>query len=329
LYFPAHHYGEDASWTSAFGKINGRYHKNMDNRRFTYTEKGQDYNTDAVLNGCYVALSLLYGKGELENTMKIAMQCGMATGTNTSNAAGILSTSLGKEGIPSIYLSSLDDSRSFVHMLGFTLQKVSEICIKLTEKLLAEGKGKIAEEGSSKQYQISSADIKPPALVAAHQPAPLSLNKLSLEELESVNWIPFYQLESDKFAPGWDVLNCSKLRGPGLLSTWNQKTNVLKTSMLDFHHGVKLVKPFPIEKGKVTRFQFSVANDPGDEWQLRVILSAGKHGNIVHTDVLVNDENSKGGWMEFTVELKEDRGDSKGIWLIQNNTDKTKYGDAY
>src|SRR4030095_9664907 len=48
------------------------------------------FNIDARLNGAYVALGLLYGKGDFGRTIEVATRAGQDSDCNPSSAAGIL-----------------------------------------------------------------------------------------------------------------------------------------------------------------------------------------------------------------------------------------------
>src|ERR1700680_545966 len=58
------------------------------------------FNIDAKLNGGYIALGLLYGKGDFWNTLEIATRAGQDSDCNPSNACGILGVMLGYKKIP-------------------------------------------------------------------------------------------------------------------------------------------------------------------------------------------------------------------------------------
>jgi hypothetical protein len=58
------------------------------------------YNIDAKLNGAYIALGLLHGRGDWARTMEIATRCGQDSDCNPSSAAGVLGTVLGFAALP-------------------------------------------------------------------------------------------------------------------------------------------------------------------------------------------------------------------------------------
>ena len=63
------------------------------------------FNIDAKLNGAYVAMGLLYGEGDFEQTMLISTRAGQDSDCNPSSALGILGVVLGYGGIPQKYTS--------------------------------------------------------------------------------------------------------------------------------------------------------------------------------------------------------------------------------
>jgi hypothetical protein len=58
------------------------------------------FNIDARLNGAYVALGLLYGKGGFSRTIEIATRAGQDSDCNPSSAEGILGVMMGYDRIP-------------------------------------------------------------------------------------------------------------------------------------------------------------------------------------------------------------------------------------
>jgi hypothetical protein len=86
----------------------------------------QPFNIDASINGAYVALGLLYGKGDFSKTVEIATRAGQDSDCNPSSAAGILGVMLGYEKIPDFWKSGIpkiSDTK-----FQFTNYSYNEIC---------------------------------------------------------------------------------------------------------------------------------------------------------------------------------------------------------
>jgi hypothetical protein len=60
----------------------------------------QPFNIDAKLNGAYIALGLLYGKGDFAKTLEISTRAGQDSDCNPASAGGILGVALGYRRIP-------------------------------------------------------------------------------------------------------------------------------------------------------------------------------------------------------------------------------------
>lgn len=67
----------------------------------------KSFNIDAKINGGYVALGLLYGGGDFENTLEIATRAGQDSDCNPSTACGILGVMTGYRRIPEKWKSGI------------------------------------------------------------------------------------------------------------------------------------------------------------------------------------------------------------------------------
>ena len=76
------------NWKKTWQLIEDKYQDNPDYRRFT-CEKENDFNIDAKINGAYIVVGLLYGKGDPDKTIIISTRCGQDSDCNPSNAAGM------------------------------------------------------------------------------------------------------------------------------------------------------------------------------------------------------------------------------------------------
>ena len=65
------------------------------------------FNIDAKLNGGYVALGLLYGKGDFAKTLEVSTRAGQDSDCNPSSAAGILGVMLGYDRIPEVWKAGI------------------------------------------------------------------------------------------------------------------------------------------------------------------------------------------------------------------------------
>jgi len=84
------------------------------------------FNIDAKINGAYIALGLLYGRGDFARTLEIAARSGQDSDCNPSTAGGILGVMLGYSAIPEAWKSGIPAlaDRKF----KFTQSSLNDIC---------------------------------------------------------------------------------------------------------------------------------------------------------------------------------------------------------
>jgi len=70
-------------------------------------EKNSNFRIDAVMNGAYIVIGLLYGEGDFGKTMEISARCGQDSDCNPASAAGILGTIKGYSGIDEKWMANL------------------------------------------------------------------------------------------------------------------------------------------------------------------------------------------------------------------------------
>ncbi len=103
-------------------------------------------NIDAKLNSAYVAMGLLWGEGDFEDTIIISTRCGQDSDCNPSSAASILGNFLGADAIPQKYTVGLDkDGRKFSNT-DYTFNEIIELNLSLTYEVL-EANGAVLEDG--------------------------------------------------------------------------------------------------------------------------------------------------------------------------------------
>src|SRR5205085_3083715 len=64
-------------------------------------------NIDGRINGAYATIGLLYGGGDFEKSIRIAMQCGQDSDCNPSTAGGILGAMHGYHAIPEKFRAAI------------------------------------------------------------------------------------------------------------------------------------------------------------------------------------------------------------------------------
>ncbi|MFT3770686.1 MAG: ADP-ribosylglycohydrolase family protein [Minicystis sp.] len=67
----------------------------------------EPFDIDARLNGAYVVMGLLYGRGDFARTLEITIRAGQDTDSNAATALGVLGAALGYAAIPDAFKSGI------------------------------------------------------------------------------------------------------------------------------------------------------------------------------------------------------------------------------
>jgi len=105
------------------------------------------FNIDAKINGAYIALGLLYGKGDFGRTIEIATRAGQDSDCNPSTAGGILGVMLGYSGIPEAWKSGIPAIAEV--KFQYTQSSLNDICrstLNRALKLVQKAGGKLEDE---------------------------------------------------------------------------------------------------------------------------------------------------------------------------------------
>jgi hypothetical protein len=144
----AHQYPDD--WETVWYKIEHKYNDNPEYRKFSCAGPGSDFNIDAKINGAYIVMGLLYGRGDPDKTIAISMRCGQDSDCNPSSAAGVLGTILGASHLPVTYTSALDAHQRFSYT-DYDFTSLIAVCKKLARQnvLRYGGRIEVNAEGDS------------------------------------------------------------------------------------------------------------------------------------------------------------------------------------
>lgn len=299
-----HQYPDD--WTRSWEQINQKYQLNRDYRRFS-CDKGK-FNIDAKINGAYIVMGLLYGRKDIENTIRISMQCGQDSDCNPSNAAGILFTTIGLEKLPTEY-KAFDKTTKFIHT-PYDLPGLFEVCEVLAQQAVLKCGGAVETDPQGRQVLVIPIQApRPNPLEQCFAPGPIADSRYTPDEQAKIQ--TGIKISADPLAPGWTIHNCGPDMSPGFYETVQGKTSVLLTHPLDQSTGCSLVKEAEIPKEGKTVLELSVGRHPEGDWTL--VVNAGKK-EILKTEI--SKENAPEGFMDITVDLSAYAGRTVSLELV-------------
>jgi len=125
---------------------------------------GNPFNIDAKLNGAYVVIGLLYGNGDFEQSMRIAMRCGQDSDCNPSTVGGILGNWLGLSGIPDTFKSDLDRTGTKFSNTDLTFDDAVALSRDLARNVLLMNGGSVSGSGANEVWTIPTKTALAPIL---------------------------------------------------------------------------------------------------------------------------------------------------------------------
>ncbi|MBE6632733.1 MAG: hypothetical protein E7620_00155 [Ruminococcaceae bacterium] len=135
-------YRNGCTWKQNWNKIEARWGR--DDRCCDLVSSKA--NIDAKLNSAYVLIGLLYGEGDLEQTVIISGRCGQDSDCNPSSAASILGNFYGASKIPEDYTDDLRTEGITFHSTTYTFSDVVDVSFQLMKEILAAN-GAVCEDG--------------------------------------------------------------------------------------------------------------------------------------------------------------------------------------
>ncbi len=308
------------NWQSTWRHIDETYHRSMDHRRYA-CGSDHDFNIDAKYNGACIITGLLYGAGNPDDTMVIAMRCGQDSDCNPSNAGGILFTALGLKQLPARFTSALDRSATFSHTL-YNFDTLLKTCEKLARQAVVRSGGRIEMDGTGREtFVIPVTTPKPSALEKSWAPGPIAHSRFTRVERKRINppgWsAPRTDLSEavSAFAPGWRVRDCGDAMEPGLRAKWGGRENVLLTHPLSSGIPCVLYRDLTIPAGKKTMLHLAVGHDERGNWDLAVRVGARE---LFRTSV--GKETARNGWLDADIDLTEYAGQPIQLELCNEAT---------
>ncbi|MDO4574937.1 MAG: ADP-ribosylglycohydrolase family protein [Planctomycetia bacterium] len=302
-------------WQACWEKCQKKYRENPE------YQKCSNGGIDVKINGAYILMGLLYGKGDLDQTIVISTRCGMDSDCNPSNSAGVLFTTIGYSKLPARFNTGLDETQKFSHT-NYNFPELLDVCEKLARQYVLRNGGKIETDANGEEYfLIPVVKPTPPELELSWAPGPIAESRFTDAENAQIQF-RYFHLENiqqgiDMFYPGWKIFNCGADMEPGIEERYQGKKNVLKTHPLDQKTPCTLSRNVKIEKDRKTTLHLSVAAHPKYDWELVVRVNGSEHYKRVITStpekpwwnlsvdlsqydgstILLELENRPNGWM--------------------------------
>lgn len=298
------HENDPVNWEKTWQLIEDKYRNNPEYQKYKKVNDNYWVEMDAKLNAAYIIMGLLYGDGDIDNTIIISMRCGRDSDCNPSSAAGVLFTSLGMENIDKKYYEKLDYHTKFDYT-DYNFTELVQICTNLTEQFILNSEGKIETDKEGKiYYYIPEKAITPSYFETSWEPGSYdSSNKFSEAELSHINFSSalHYTNYIKEWLPNTCKISQSAKNEKGLSNSWKGKEEVILTSVHNESRGPMIYFETPIlEEGKQHFLTFSVSHEDEGSWDLFININDREW--VKET---INKENCINGWKDFNIDLNE------------------------
>ena len=266
-------------WQAAWKKIDAKYQRNKDYRRFSCGNEwtatvtlDSGLNIDAKINGAYIVMGLLYGEGNIEKTIVISMRCGADSDCNPSSAAGILCTAIGMKNLPPRFTSALDRSIKF-NYAPYDFDMLLDVCEKLVRQAVAQQGGRIEKDAVGKDvFVIPVRAPKPSALEQCWEPGPIANSRFTAAEMAQITMLPPKEeliRDFERFASGWTIEGCALDNSTGIRER-NREITFFATLPANRETPCVMRKRVDIPNGKKTTLELSVHSFRLGNWDLIV-----------------------------------------------------------
>lgn len=272
-------------------------------------QKASNGGIDVKINGAYVLMGLLYGKGDPDQTIIISCRCGQDSDCNPSSSGGVLFTTIGFSNLPERFTKELNEETVFSHT-AYNFPALLDVCEKLARQAITQGGGRVERNADGEEvFVIPVVEPKPSPLQLSWAPGPIANSRFTEEEMAQIGAgvLPSFK----KFAPGWTISKCGSDMDPGLKSELGGKQNVFVTHPLDRNTGCTLSRTIEAPAGKRTALRLTVGHHPRGDWTL-IIRADGKEllSKVVGKDTAVD------GWLDVDLDLSAYAGKSVKLELV-------------
>ena len=280
----------------------------------TWALAEKKYNQDRTYNistldvkreGAWVLMGLLYGQGDLDQTMIISCRCGFDSDCNPSSSGGILFTARGMADLPDRYYRKLDETKIFSHT-AYNFPRLLDVCEKLARQGLVRVGGRIEKDANGEEIFVIPVKAPTPSKFEdLKNPGPTAGSLYSDEEMAKIH-SPGLKWAS-RFLNGWTLSNCDLGQSSMLWESQGRKNVFVLEGLTKGAKTYVLAKTLPA--AKAVTLELAAACDPKtDGWKISVKADGKELANET-----VNQATMKDGWMQIRVGLPDNAGKSSAV----------------
>jgi len=169
-------------WEATWAKCQKKYRENPE------YQKASNGGIDVKINGAYILMGLLFGKGDLDQTIIISTRSGQDSDCNPSNSAGVLFTTIGYKNLPARFTDKLDHEKIFI-FTAYNINSLLDVCEKLTREILLREGGRIEKDAKGEDVFVIPVKCPiPNPLELSWAPGPIDNSRFTNEEKAKIRF---------------------------------------------------------------------------------------------------------------------------------------------
>ncbi len=310
------HREEPGDWEKTWWKVEKKYQGNPRYRRVSCDTS--EYNIDAKINGAYVLMGLLYGKGDPDKTIIISTRCGQDSDCNPSSAAGVFFTTLGFARLPARFTEKLDENRKFSHT-AYNFPLLVDVCEKLARQAVVAAGGHVEKDAAGKEFFIIPIQKPQPGpALKSWMPGPPANSRYTSAERAQTKYSEFLTMQDavSHWFPGWIIADCGLQMNSGMQEEFQGRRNILLTHPKARDVPCILSREVILPEGKTSRLLLSITHARnGGDWDLVVRVNQKE----LLRQTIGGDK--KPAWIDLAVDLSSYAGEKIQIELLNQSND--------
>jgi hypothetical protein len=311
-------------WQATWAKIEAKYQDNPAYRRFSCSK--EDFNIDAKINGAYIVMGLLYGDGDMDQTIIISTRCGQDSDCNPANSAGILGTVIGRRNLPDKFTSAIDPDGKFSHT-PYTFPALVKVSEKLVRQAVVRAGGKVEQDAAEGEVLVIPVEQPQPSpLEQCWEAGPIADSRFTdaeMDQIDAGSVDKSMQPMVDQLLPGWKIARCGPDMDPGQRDKFRGRSDVLVTHPLNRQDACVLSKTVRVP-GSGSTLRLVVTHDARGDW----LLVAKANGKQIVRKKIDAATATANGWAVVDLDLSDWAGESIKVELL-NQADGWSYEAAY
>ena len=222
-------------------------------------------------------MGMLYGKGDLDETIIISTRCGQDSDCNPSNAAGVVFTTVGFSKLPAKFTEKLDMETKFIYT-DYNVPELIDVCEKLARQAVVRVGGFIEKNAQGEEvFVIPVKKPVPPKYEPSWAPGPVAHSQFTEAEMEQIKFRDFRDIQAavSHHFPGWTITDCGPDMDPGVRDFFGRQ-NVLLTHPKDRNTPCVLSREITVPRQGAAKLHLVVTHHDQGDWDLIVKVDSAE-----------------------------------------------------